>query len=68
MNDTTYVCAQSLMIFLLAEENMLFAILIILVIQMVFRTNKYYGVYDMVWYMQLYVTYQNIWFKWIFEL
>ena len=48
MNDTTYVCAQSLTIFLLAEENMLFAISIILAIKIVFKTNKYYGVYDMV--------------------
>ena len=45
MNDTTYVCAQSLTIFLLAEENMLFAISIILAIKIVFKTNKYYGVY-----------------------
>ena len=48
MNDTTYVCAQSFIIFLPAEENMLCAILTILVIQIMFKTNKYCGAYDMV--------------------
>ena len=37
--------------FLLAEENMLFAILKILVIQINFKTNKYYCIYDMIWYL-----------------